>query len=77
MIEVDGKVEDRSGHGLVIDQDARFVEVPSTGSDDECCRLLAQLVGFAVDLEINLASDSVAEVDLTIDEISESRGARI
>lgn len=31
--EEEGKVEDGAGHGLVVDEDARFVEVPSAGAN--------------------------------------------
>ena len=44
---------------------------------DEDGRVLAQFVGLAALLEVNLAANGVPEVDLAVDEVVPGRGVRI
>ena len=69
--EVQTEVEKTTRDGLAVNSEVLLLEVPPTGTGDECgeCAVGAKLVLFFALLEIDLAADGVVKVGLTIDHI--------
>ncbi len=79
MEEVKAEVEDGPGHGLAIDEDVLFDEVPAAWTHKEDGNLVVELVlllrgGVS---EGNRAADGVAQVELAFEEIVPQRRAGI
>ena len=88
MVKVQSKVKERSRYGRVVNGDARFVEMPSSGAviqvnehgagagyyssnipNNEHSWIFAQFILFSTYFKVDLASDSIAEIDLSINHI--------
>jgi hypothetical protein len=77
--EEETEVKERTRHGLPIDGDVTFLEMPASSSDEENGVLFVQLVllaGLCV-LEGDLTTDSIIEVELAVELICPGRGIRV
>jgi hypothetical protein len=67
--KVETEIKHRSRHGFPVDDDSGLVEMPTSGSNEEDGRLFVELVGLSIGSVINLASDSVIQVELAVDHV--------
>ena len=74
--EVETKVEEGGGHGLAVNGDVLLLQMPATGTDDEGGQraIRPQLVVLGANLEVDLATVGIVEVDLAIDHVVPRRG---
>ena len=79
MEEEETKVEQRSRHGLPVNGDVSFLEMPSSCSDEKNGMLVVELVLFArlCVFECNLTADGIVHVDLAIQLICPCRCIRV
>lgn len=77
--KVKTKVEQRTGHWLTVDGKVLLLKVPSTGTSDESRERAvgAELVLLVALLEVDLATDGVVEVELTVDHVVPCWRARV
>jgi len=77
--KVKTKVEQRTGDWLAIDGKVLLLEVPSTGTSDKSRKSAvgAELVLLLALLEVDLATDGVVEVKLTVDHVVPCWRARV
>ncbi len=76
---VEAEVEERTGHGLAVDQHVALFEVPAAGADEEDGGVVDELValfGGGV-FERDGAADGVAEVELAVEEIVPGGGGGV
>jgi hypothetical protein len=71
VVEVDAEVEQAAGDGLAINGEVFLLQVPTTGTCNECgkCPVSAQLVLLLALLEVDLPADGVVEVELAVDHV--------
>ena len=76
VVEVQTKVKQTTGDGLAIDGEVLLIEVPasSTGNQSGESPVRAELVFLVALLEVDLATDSIVQVDLTVDHVVPGRG---
>jgi hypothetical protein len=71
VVEVDAEVEQAAGDGLAINGEVLLLQVPATGTCNECGKspVGAQLVLLLALLEVDLPADGVVEVELAVDHV--------
>jgi hypothetical protein len=71
VVEVDTEVEQAAGDGLAINGEVLLLQVPATGTCNECgkCPVGAQLVLLLALLEVDLPANGVVEVELAVDHV--------
>ena len=79
VVEVQTKVEQTTGDGLAIDGEVLLIEVPasSTGNQSGESPVRAELVFLVALLEVDLATDSIVQVDLTVDHVVPGGGTGV
>lgn len=79
--EVETEIKQTSGDGLAINEEVGLIEVPASRSDDKGGELLlvgSQLVRLSTGLLVgDGSSDTVVEVDLTVDHVGPGGGGRV
>ena len=79
VVEVQTKVKQTTGDGLAIDGEVLLIEVPasSTGNQSGESPVRAELVFLVALLEVDLATDSIVQVDLTVDHVVPGGGTGV
>ena len=69
--EVQAEVEETTRDGLAVNGEVLLLEVPPTGTGDECgkCAVGTELVLLLALLEVDLAANGVVEISLAIDHV--------
>lgn len=77
--EVETEVEQTTGDRLSVDGEVLLIQVPATGTSDQSWEgaVGAQLVFLVALFEVDLATDGIIQVDLTVDHVFPGRGARV
>jgi len=71
VVEVDTEVEQTAGNGLAIDGEVLLLQVPATGTCNECgkCPVGTQLVLLLALLEVDLPANGIVKVELSVDHV--------
>ncbi len=78
MKEEQAKVKNAAGHGFAVNQHMFFIQMPAPGPDDQCGRIVDQLIVLALGRgKIDVAVDRIPEIDLTVDAVFPGRGIGI
>ena len=95
--EVEREIEDGTTHGLIVDGNTGFIEMPATRTtnanclkkteaichktenspNNEHCGLLDELVLFSALFKVDVAANSIPQVDLAVEQVLESGRIRI
>lgn len=77
--EVQAEIKETAGDGLAVNKEVLLLEVPASGANNQSGQpaISTKLVLLGALLEVNLATDSVVQVDLAIDHVVPCRGTGV